>query len=142
MEAPQTLQVTCAIICRDARVLAVQRAADNPHRPLRWEFPGGKIEEGESADACIIREIFEELQVEIQILKALPSVTYGYPELSIQLIPFLTCILTGEPILVEHSAVRWLPPARLLELDWSEADRVIVEYIMEDPLLVTQLQSC
>lgn len=118
---PQPLQVTCAIIERQGLVLAAQRSLVMSH-PGKWEFPGGKIVSGESPAEGLRREIREELRLELNIGRQLPPHTHHYPVLTVTLYPFVCTIIAGEPVLHEHLAIIWLPPAELPCLDWAEAD--------------------
>lgn len=121
--------VTCAIIEDKNRVLVVQRSKDMD-LPLKWEFPGGKIEKGESEQDCLKREIKEELNLEIAILKRLSPTSYTYPNVSIELIPFIAKQIGGELKLNEHSDYKYCHKEELLNLDWAEADVPIVkEYL-------------
>ena len=126
------IKVTCAIIV-DANgvVFAAQRSA-TMSLPLKWEFPGGKIEPGETAEACLIREIKEELHVDVEIVAPLPANTHQYPNITVQLIPFVCKITTGEILLKEHLHFKWLSKDELLALDWAEADVPIVKYYLEN----------
>jgi 8-oxo-dGTP diphosphatase len=94
--------------------------------PLKWEFPGGKVEEGESCEACLRRELFEELAIHVDIVECLPQSDYSYPSFTITLYPFICTIRSGEIVLGEHAALCWLHPADLLTLDWAEADIPVV----------------
>lgn len=124
------IKVSCAIIVNvQKQVLVTQRSAHMP-LPLKWEFPGGKIEENETAEACLIREIKEELNIEIQITDSLPPNDYQYPDKLIRLIPFICLQKDGELVLKEHADYKWLDAKDLLDLDWAEADvGVVVEYL-------------
>jgi 8-oxo-dGTP diphosphatase len=119
------VDVTCAIIQRDGLVLAAQRSAvmSLPHK---WEFPGGKIDPGESPEECLRRELFEELGIQVRIGQRLPVSVYQYPSFTITLHPFVCTIESGEVVLHEHAAVSWLPPNELHSLDWAEADVPVV----------------
>jgi 8-oxo-dGTP diphosphatase len=119
------LHVTCAIIERDGLILAAQRSADM-NMPLKWEFPGGKIDPGETPEACLIREILEEMGIRIRVGVSLPSSTHQYPALTVTLYPFICSIESGEIVLHEHSAINWLPPNELHTLDWAEADLPVI----------------
>ncbi len=120
------IDVACALIERDGLVLAAQRS-ETMSLPLKWEFPGGKIDAHESAESCLEREIEEELGVGIRIVAPLPPSDWCYPDFAITLHPFV-CTLAGEEIrLLEHKEIRWLSPARLHELDWAEADAPVLE---------------
>jgi len=119
------IYVSCAIIEQDGLVFVAQRSTVMA-LPLKWEFPGGKIKKGESPTACLQREISEELGVNIQIVQKLPESTYQYPEFTVTLYPFVCTILKGKIKLSEHADMIWLPPRKLAELDWAEADLPIV----------------
>jgi 8-oxo-dGTP diphosphatase len=95
-------------------------------QPLKWEFPGGKIDPGETPEACLIREILEEMGIRIRVGESLPSSTHQYPALRVTLYPFICSIESGEIILHEHSAINWLPPSELHTLDWAEADLPVI----------------
>jgi 8-oxo-dGTP diphosphatase len=115
------IEVTCAIIVENGRVLATRRSERMPH-PLKWEFPGGKLKDGESPERCIVREIREELGVEVEVRQVLRPVTHHYQEQSIKLIPIICQIFEGIISLTEHMEYRWLAPAKLDDVDWLEAD--------------------
>lgn len=115
------VHVSCAIIERRGLVFAAQRSA-SMSMPLKWEFPGGKIRLGESPQACLYREIQEELGVRITLNRSLQPTTYVYPTIIVTLYPFVCFIAEGELQLCEHAASTWLPPEELAALDWAEAD--------------------
>lgn len=125
------IQVTCAVIIReDGRVLVTQRG-DQMKLPLKMEFPGGKIEPGETAEACLIREIFEELEIDIAIVGRLPSNDHDYPDFSIRLHPFVCRITEGNIVLKEHAAYFWLDKNELNGLDWAAADVPVVQNYLD-----------
>lgn len=100
--------------------------------PLKWEFPGGKIDHGESAEECLRREIVEELGIAVSIEKSLPATSHEYPTFAVTLYPFVCSIESGEIVLLEHAATAWLTPEKLYSLDWAEADvPVIQSYLSE-----------
>ncbi len=114
--------VTCAVIRNEENeVLVVQRGEATDH-PLKWEFPGGKLGSGESEEECIIREVEEELSMEIVICGQLPGVKYDYVHKQIRLIPFICDTLDELPFLSEHVDFKWVNPTDLLSVDFSEAD--------------------
>jgi 8-oxo-dGTP diphosphatase len=124
------IKVTCALIINNqSHILAAQRS-QTMSLPLKWEFPGGKIEPGETAEDCLIREIKEELNIEIQIIKALPPNVHSYPKITIELIPFICTPVGDEIILKEHAQYRWLHKNELLALDWADADVPIVQHYL------------
>jgi len=119
------LQVCCAIILKESKILAVQRGPESSH-PWKWEFPGGKINAGETAEQSIIREIEEELTIRIEIINQLDFVEFDYGSKQICLIPFVCKISSGEIILTEHIAQRWLSFDELKTTDWSAADSALI----------------
>lgn len=125
------VHVACAIIERDGLVLAAQRS-EGMNLPLKWEFPGGKLEAGETPGECVIRELHEELAVRVGIGPALPAATHSYDTFTVTLYPFVCSLDSGEITLHEHRAIAWLEPERLPELDWAEADLpVIADYLAQ-----------
>ncbi len=120
------IHVTCAIIEKDGKVLSTQRS-EIMSLPLKWEFPGGKINDGERPEECLSRELYEELGISVVISRPLAPVTHQYPTFIITLYPFVCKIITGEIILHEHKAFTWLPPEKLHELDWAEADMPVIK---------------
>ncbi len=126
MANKKTIQVACAIIVKNGQVLVTQRS-EVMQQALKWEFPGGKLEAGESAEQCIVREIKEELGLAIELLKSLKSNTQNYTDFSICLIPFVAQIVSGNIVLKEHKAAIWLAPNELVQLDWAAADIPILE---------------
>ena len=114
-ERPYTeamIDVAAAVIeNREGRILIARR---KPEISLGgyWEFPGGKIETGESAEECLKRELVEEMGVQIEVGKALTPATHDYPAFTVTLYPYLCTIVSGEITLYEHSAISWLAPER------------------------------
>jgi 8-oxo-dGTP diphosphatase len=117
--------VACGIIEKDGLVLAAQRSK-SMDLPLKWEFPGGKIEHGESPEECLIREVMEELGIGIRVLEALSPVTHHYPTFTVTLRPFICSIIGGEIVALEHAALAWMQPEKLHLLDWADADWPII----------------
>lgn len=124
------ITVVCAVIIQKHRVLATQRGPGQD-RPGKWEFPGGKVQPGESETRALEREIDEELQVKIRPGYRLTPVIHHYPNVSICLIPYLCRLSAGEITLSEHSAYRWCTADELEQLDWAEADRPVVREVVE-----------
>ena len=123
------LHVACAIIEQNGTVLTAQRSAAMS-LPLKWEFPGGKIEAGETAEECLIRELREELGVSVFIGSALTPATHSYPDFTVTLYPY-TCRLTGGTVtMYEHHALKWVEPQQMPELDWAAADLPVIREYM------------
>lgn len=124
------MDVSCAIIERDGLVLAARRS-ESMSMPLKWEFPGGKLRPHENAADCLIREIEEELGVDIRILYALPPSDWQYPTFAITLHPFVCAMDAGEIRLAEHKAITWVKPGDLPALDWADADVLVVRSYLQ-----------
>lgn len=124
------IDVTCAIILKENKILVTQRS-EIMNLPLKWEFPGGKIEKHETAENCILREIKEELNLEIELLEKLESKCFEYNTLTINLIPFVSKHLSGEIILSEHKNFKWLTKEELIFLDWASADILVLEEFLK-----------
>jgi 8-oxo-dGTP diphosphatase len=116
------IQVTCAVIRNDEnKILVVQRGEATDH-PFKWEFPGGKLAPEETEEECIIREIDEELSMEIVICGRLQEVEHNYGHKQIRLIPFICDTLDEMPFLNEHLDYKWVEDKDLMMIDFSEAD--------------------
>jgi 8-oxo-dGTP diphosphatase len=125
------INVTCAIIRNEENeVLIVQRGEKTDH-PYKWEFTGGKITGGESEEECIIREVAEELSIDIVICSRLMPVEYDYGYKQIKLFPFVCDTLDELPLLSEHLAFKWIPADDLLKADFSEADIPVAKQYIE-----------
>ncbi|TDE07787.1 (deoxy)nucleoside triphosphate pyrophosphohydrolase [Flavobacterium sandaracinum] len=125
-----TINVTCAIIFFDQKILVTQRS-ETMKLPLKWEFPGGKLEDNETEVDCIKREIKEEINIDIEVLEKLSSSIYNYGTFQIKLIPFLANFVSGEIKLTEHKEYKLLNKSELRNLDWAEADKPIVEELLK-----------
>ncbi len=121
----KTIEVVAAIIRDDeGRIFASQRGYGEWKD--WWEFPGGKIEPGETLRQALIREIWEELQTRIGIDSLLQTVEWDYPKFHLTMHCYLCHIETGHPVLLEHEAARWLKPAELGTVNWLPADAEVV----------------
>ena len=121
------INVTCAIIRNEEdEILVVQRGEATDH-PFKWEFPGGKLAPDETDEECIIREVEEELSMEIVICGKLAIVDHDNGHKQIRLIPFICDTLDDIPFLSEHIAYKWVEEKELMDLDFSEADIFVAE---------------
>ena len=121
--------VSGAIIVRDKKIFATQRGYGDWKG--WWEFPGGKLEAGETPVQCIEREIREELATEVRAEKELGVVEYDYPEFHLTMHCILCSVVSGELKLLEHEAARWLDRDTLRSVDWLPADQLILDKIEE-----------
>lgn len=126
----ETVQVACAVIIENRKLLVAQRN-EKMNFPFKWEFPGGKINPGETAEECLHRELREELNIEVTIEASLKNSFYTHGNFKINLIPFVVKYIDGELILAEHHDAKWVVKEDMKKLDWAPADLPIVEYILE-----------
>jgi len=125
------INVTCAVIRNDAdKVLVVQRGEGSSH-PFKWEFPGGKLAPEETEEECIIREIEEELSMEIVICSKMAEVDHDYGNEHIRLIPFICDTLDEMPFLTEHIAYKWVEENELTAIDFSGADVIVAQNYLD-----------
>ncbi|WP_426348811.1 (deoxy)nucleoside triphosphate pyrophosphohydrolase [Alloiococcus sp. CFN-8] len=120
----KTIRVVAAIIKNEDKVFTTQRGYGDFEGG--WEFPGGKIEEGESKEVALIREIKEELAVEISVDKYVLTVEYDYPNFHLTMDCFLCSLRNGDIKLMEHSSAKWLDKYSLDSVDWLPADIEVV----------------
>ena len=124
------LRVVCAIIEDHGRVLAAKRSS-SMHLPLRWEFPGGKLHAGETPEDGIVREIREELGLDVEPIARLAATTHRYPAFVIELIPLICRVSAGTLTLHEHCAAGWFLPDGMGGLAWAPADvPVLSAYVL------------
>lgn len=125
------IDVVGAVLMRDNLVLAAQRS-ELMSLPLLWEFPGGKIEPGESPQTALKRELREELGVQATVGDQVETTEYEYDFGVVTLTTFYCSLASGEPTLTEHAQIRWLPVTELTALEWAPADIPAVHKIIKD----------
>jgi len=125
----QTKNVVAAVIVKDGQLFATQRGYGN-YKDW-WEFPGGKIEPGETPQEALRREIREELATTVSVGALIDTIEYDYPEFHLSMQCFLCTIESGELTLLEHEAARWLNKEELLSVQWLPADIAIVEKVRD-----------
>lgn len=125
------IHVVGAVIVREGNILCAQRGAGQSMASL-WEFPGGKIEPGETPQDALKREIAEEMRCEIRVGEQVAYTAHEYEFGVVHLTTFYCELLSGTPQLTEHAAIRWLPPEELLALEWAPADVPAVHAIMRN----------
>lgn len=124
------INVVGAVFVRNGRILAAQRGPGKA-LPGLWEFPGGKIEEGESAEAALQRELAEELKVDVEVGSYLTTTDYEYDFGTVSLATYFVTLTDSEPVLTEHVAIRWLNRQELFEVDWAPADIPAVKLLAQ-----------
>jgi len=116
------IDVVCGVIeDRNGRFLVCLRP-EGKHLGGLWEFPGGKVDSGESPETALIRELKEELGIEVAVGKALDPVIWTYERARIRLLPFRCSITKGFPQALEHEQIRWCAPEEFDQLTWADAD--------------------
>ena len=130
----KTVRVVAAIIIENDKVFATQLGYGEFKDG--WEFPGGKIEPGETPEEAIVREIKEELDTEVEVIELLDTVEYDYPNFHLSMGCFICKIKSGDLVLKEHEAAKWLTKDTLGSVEWLPADmglvREIEKYLKED----------
>lgn len=119
------IEVVAAIIIKDGRVFATQRGYGD-YKDW-WEFPGGKIEPGETPEQALKREIREELDTEISVGDHLITVEYDYPKFHMTMGCYLCSVVSGKLTLLEHEAAKWLGPDELESVKWLPSDIEVIE---------------
>lgn len=129
--------VTAAAMVRNGKVLIAQRQAGS-HQEYKWEFPGGKLEPDETPEECIVREIKEELDMEIEVIDIYKVVKFEYKDKDILLLCYLCRINKGEGKTIECNDFKWVGKAELAGFDFVPADLPIVEKLMRDEKLFAE----
>lgn len=132
-EKMKQLKVVAAIIVDHGRIFATQRGYGEFKDG--WEFPGGKIEAGETPEEALVREIKEELDTEIKVGKLLDTVEYDYPTFHLSMDCFVCSVKSGDLVLKEHEAAKWLTKDTLDSVDWLPADLGLIEKIKNHNLI-------
>ena len=123
----KVVNVVAAVIKKDNMIFATQRGYDDLKGG--WEFPGGKVEEGEIPEAALMREIKEELDTEISVEKYLHTIEYDYPSFHLSMRCYLCSVISGDLILKEHDAAKWLNKDTLNSVEWLPADIELIPII-------------
>ena len=122
------IHVAAAVIIQGNSVFAAQRK-DSGEIALKWEFPGGKLEEAESGEEAVVREIREELDSTISVIKKIKTVEHEYNSFTLTMDAYLCTLIEGDLVMSEHLDSCWLTHETLYSVDWAEADIPIVDEI-------------
>ncbi len=120
------LVVAAAVVERGGRLMLCQRLP-NAHNGLKWEFPGGKLEAGETPEAALARELREELDIDVAVGRIRDAVLHRYPDRDVLVLFYSCALVSGEPTAVQCNAIAWVKPEDMLRYDFAGADRVFVE---------------
>ena len=123
----KTIRVVAAVILSECKIFATQRGYGDFKGG--WEFPGGKIEDGETPEVALKREILEELDTEIAVGELIDTVEYDYPNFHLSMDCFWCEIVSGKLVLKEHKAAKWLDKENLYSVEWLPADVSLIEKI-------------
>lgn len=123
----KTIEVAAAVIRDGRKIFATQRGYGD-YKDF-WEFPGGKIEPGETPQQALVREIYEELACRIRVGALIETVEWDYPGFHLTMHCFFAALSEGTPVLKEHEAARWLSGDELESVGWLPADRSVLDAI-------------
>ncbi|OFL93485.1 MULTISPECIES: (deoxy)nucleoside triphosphate pyrophosphohydrolase [Corynebacterium] len=126
----KTIEVVGAVIIQDGRIFAAKRGPGKSMAGF-WEFPGGKIEPGESPQAALTRELEEELRIEAEVGEFVVTTRHDTGDVVVELSTYICELVSGTPILTEHEEVRWVAANKLSDLTWAPADIPTVELLAE-----------
>ena len=133
----KTIKVVAAVICdsleNTTKIFATARGYGEFKG--QWEFPGGKLEVGETSQQALVREIQEELDVKIEVGELIDTIEYDYPTFHLSMDCFLCVVVDGEIILKEAEAARWLDKYELYNVDWLPADIALIEKLQNSLLM-------
>ena len=136
MSALKVIEVSAGLVFRDGKLLITQRRSKD-HLGGLWEFPGGKRECNESDEACLRRELHEELGIEVEVKELIESIGHDYPDKSVHLKFFRCVLLTGEPSPLGCESVAWVNAAQLADYAFPEADLRLLGKLRASPRLWT-----
>ena len=123
----KTIRVVAAVILSEGKIFATQRGYGDFKGG--WEFPGGKIEDGETPEVALKREISEELETKIRVGELIDTIEYDYPNFHLSMDCFWCEIVSGKLVLKEHKAAKWLDKENLYSVEWLPADVSLIEKI-------------
>ncbi len=136
-----TLTIAIALIWRSGQLLITRRPS-NTHLAGFWEFPGGKVIEGESLVECVKREVYEELGIEIAVKQARAPITYVYPERTVALHPFDCTVVAGKPQSLEVAEWRWISPQEFGQYEFPPANADLISALHEPAIAQEREKSC
>lgn len=132
----KTVHVVGAVIENENKEILCALRSPEMTLPNFWEFPGGKIEEGESKAEALTREIKEELGCMIEVFEQVEDTTYEYEKVIVRLETFMAKIIEGTPELTEHAEMKWVPRKALNTLNWAPADIPAIEKLLSDEIMI------
>ncbi len=134
LETPNTIEVSAGLVFRGGKLLITQRRAGS-HLGGLWEFPGGKREANETFEECLVRELREELGIEVEVGEVLESLTHAYPEKTVVLKFFRCRWKANEPQAIDCGDLRWVTAAELRDYEFPAADARLLHRLQDSPQL-------
>ena len=125
----KTILVVCAVIYNKNRIFCCQRGP-NKSLALKWEFPGGKVDQGETNEEALKREIEEELGCTIEVINFLTNPIHEYDDFILNMYAYKCKLIDSKPVLTEHVDYRWITPKEMKQLDFAEGDIPVVDYLV------------
>ena len=125
------IAVVAALMVHNGKLL-IARRPDGKHMAGKWEFPGGKIEKGETPEQALERELFEELGVKTETGRIYHAIHHSYPEKDVLLLFYRSRLISGEPQAIEEAEIRFIEEKELHDFDWAEADGPLIDWIAKD----------
>ena len=129
VKSPKIIRVTAAIIESDDKILIAQRKSEDDIFGGIWEFPGGKIENGETPEECVARELMEELEIEVEVGTLITSNKHRYPNGIFELLAFRVKHICGNFVLNDHDEIKWITIDELSNFDFPPANTPIINYL-------------
>ena len=129
----KSIKVVAAVIHHDGEILATQRGYGEFEGG--WEFPGGKVEPGETPEEALVREIHEELATTVDVERFVYEVNYDYPTFHLDMRCYLCSVIGAKPTLLEHKAACWVDAGTVDELDWLPADIEVVQALKDQGII-------
>jgi 8-oxo-dGTP diphosphatase len=134
-------KVSAAVIVKEGMILIARRSPQSRHQPGKWELPGGKVEQHETPEESLKRELYEEFGIEAEVGSFICSSTYTYTHGGIELAAYWVSHLSGEFVLHDHDEIRWVTPAEMGEYDFAPADIPIVQRLQSGECFSRALRS-
>ncbi len=125
------VRVVAAVVSQEGRIMAARRGPNIRMAGL-WEFPGGKVEDGEDDRAALARELMEELSIQVEVGECLGENIHREDRGPFCLVAYRVTVISGEPVLSDHDAVVWCDPSELLQLEWAPADMPFVRRLVSE----------
>ena len=125
----KSVSVVAAVIYKEGKIFVTQRGYGEFKDG--WEFPGGKVQEGETPEEALAREIDEELDTKIQVGRYIDTIEYDYPDFHLTMKCYWCEVMKGKPALLEHEDAKWLSVDEIYDVDWLPADKIIIPTIRD-----------